>query len=1104
MVAELLNGDEKKKECQCEHGTTLFWCGPGKNVPVMHFRADVCLYKSKDCSCTKIAQRSPGLTYKFVKTECRLLRQLLEGHGFREVHTNSNDFNVMWSGCHVKPYTLRGLTELQKVNHFPRSYEITRKDRLYKNVMRMRQTMGAKHFDFLPVTYVLPSEVNDFYSAFQREKGFWIAKPVASSRGRGISIISHPNQVCLEEQTVVCKYISNPLLVDGFKFDLRIYVMVTSFDPLRVYIFQEGLARFSTVRYDGSPLNLGNTFMHLTNYSINKKNRGYVKCSDPDIEDYGNKWSMSALLRYLKNEGYDTATMMMKIEDLIIKTLLSAEVPVANACRMFLPHRENCFELFGFDVILDEDCKPWLLEVNLSPSLACESPLDLKIKSNLCSHMFTLAGVVALDPFSKRETRSATRRTPTTKGPYSCTVDGNNVAQLSNEDLRLVRQTKEEFVRKGAFSRIFPTEDSWDLYGQFLENKTHYNFMLHSQLYPARFPFTHRAKEKTRPSSAVISMSKFRDISTMNSKFMNYSTIYNGIRDRYSRYEKSLQPLGCVEDYPPEALADAITPDFTVVTDDTTSDQSIARDEVLRDDVDSDTSSVPLAPVSNVPARAPSPPPVLPDVVTPADVLDKADHLTKVQARDAFATYLEKIQDKFNDDQNTDQNQEFYEEQMDVVVRFLKRASSNLTQQVFRVIVPSKKLQICDRRRILAKELGDFIHIYRKETGTIAQKVAMRRLLVHSKQDLVEDEVPDDILQKFLLAAQEPDLETLLTKYTSTHPSSALFFGELKQEDLACLIQNQKKKVPIPEPVKPEVEELSKELDQISIQERHFNHGKNANIITPTAKKPASNHSNHSTVTGSHIVNGYHGSHGNHSSTKANSAVNSNHGTFTTNGNSGNSTASKPNSNLQKQPSNGSNGSAVSLERSRQLIKSNSYSKQSVSTSSSGYGSSTSFKKNNRPASSTRPTSAKATTTSGNGSKATSNVASRKAIDAALSRLNKKQTKVDTTTQIEQQRQQELQHGRILKRTSTASSPYSRSTTSFHPPPRQTTSAKATLRPTKSDNHLRTAKSVSDVKTDRGNSVQASLKHSRSKRFVQSVWTKEFCKLMDLRMYNHP
>ncbi|XP_063692445.1 uncharacterized protein LOC134824471 [Bolinopsis microptera] len=592
---------QEKKSCSCEHNTTLFWCGPGKNIPVLHFRPDVCLYKNTECSCNKMVSSGVGLTYKFVKTECRLLRTLLEGHGFREIHQNSNDFNLMWCGCHVKPYTLRGLTELQKVNHFPRSYEITRKDRMYKNYMRMRQTMGAKHFDFLPVTYVLPSEVNEFYSCFQRERGFWIAKPVASSRGRGISIISHPNQVNLEEQVVVCKYISNPLLVDGFKFDLRIYVMVTSFDPLRIYIFNEGLARFSTVRYDGSPLNLNNMFMHLTNYSVNKKNAGYVKCSDPDIEDYGNKWSMSALLRYLKSEGYDTATMMMRVEDLIIKTLLSAEVPIANACRMFLPHRENCFELFGFDVIFDEDKKPWLLEVNLSPSLACESPIDLKIKSNLVSHMLTLAGVVALDPYSRRDQFGSTGRkksnkakpqvqpytytqfNPEIKGSYSMSVDGTNAAPLSNEDLRLVRQTKEEFVRKGAFSRVFPTEESWDLYSQFLENKTHYNFMLHSQLYPNRFPFTHRSKEKSRPNSAVVSMNKFRDMNSSANR--THNTIYTGVKDRYIRYEKSLQPLGSVEDYPPDALVDAITPDFDLPDD--TTDTTTTRDEL-----DTETSSV--------------------------------------------------------------------------------------------------------------------------------------------------------------------------------------------------------------------------------------------------------------------------------------------------------------------------------------------------------------------------------------------------------------------------------------------------------------------------------------------------------------------------------
>lgn len=65
--------------------------------------------------------------------------------------------------------------------------------------------------------------------------------------------------------------------------------------------------------------------MHLTNYSVNKKNKKYVRCDDPDVEDYGNKWTMSAMLRYLAREGKDTFGMMMQIEELIIKTILSVE-----------------------------------------------------------------------------------------------------------------------------------------------------------------------------------------------------------------------------------------------------------------------------------------------------------------------------------------------------------------------------------------------------------------------------------------------------------------------------------------------------------------------------------------------------------------------------------------------------------------------------------------------------------------------------------------------------------------------------------------------------------------------------------------------------------
>lgn len=95
------------------------------------------------------------------------------------------------------------------------------------------------------------------------------------SRGRGIHLIDSVNEVDCGELSVISKYVTNPLLINGHKFDLRIYVTVTSYDPLRVYVFKEGLARFASETYS-SKIDKNNKYMHLTNYSINKKNDNFV------------------------------------------------------------------------------------------------------------------------------------------------------------------------------------------------------------------------------------------------------------------------------------------------------------------------------------------------------------------------------------------------------------------------------------------------------------------------------------------------------------------------------------------------------------------------------------------------------------------------------------------------------------------------------------------------------------------------------------------------------------------------------------------------------------------------------------------------------------
>ena len=133
--------------------------------------------------------------------------------------------------------------------------------------------------------------------------------------------------------------------------------------------------------------------MHLTNYAINKKNDHFVQNENAEEDDFGYKWSLGAFCQHLLQVGIDLDLLWSRIYDVIIKTILCGENYVVTAMRKSRVHRTNCFEMLGFDILIDSDLKPWLIEVNLSSSMATESPLDLKIKSNLMCDTFNLIGI---------------------------------------------------------------------------------------------------------------------------------------------------------------------------------------------------------------------------------------------------------------------------------------------------------------------------------------------------------------------------------------------------------------------------------------------------------------------------------------------------------------------------------------------------------------------------------------------------------------------------------------------------------------------------------------------------------------------------------------
>ncbi|XP_054547962.1 tubulin polyglutamylase TTLL5 isoform X4 [Talpa occidentalis] len=811
-LEETASSSEDEEVVSQDDHPCIMWTGGCRRIPVLVFHAEAIL--TKDNNIRVIGERY-HLSYKIVRTDSRLVRSILTAHGFHEVHPSSTDYNLMWTGSHLKPFLLRTLSEAQKVNHFPRSYELTRKDRLYKNIIRMQHTHGFKAFHILPQTFLLPAEYAEFCNSYSKDRGPWIVKPVASSRGRGVYLINNPNQISLEENILVSRYINNPLLIDDFKFDVRLYVLVTSYDPLVIYLYEEGLARFATVRYDQGVKNIRNQFMHLTNYSVNKKSGDYVSCDDPEVEDYGNKWSMSAMLRYLKQEGRDTTALMAHVEDLIIKTIISAELAIATACKTFVPHRSSCFELYGFDVLIDSSLKPWLLEVNLSPSLACDAPLDLKIKASMISDMFTVVGFVCQDPSQRASTRpvyptfESSRRNPFQKPqrarPLSASDAemknlvgsarekvpgklGGSVLGLSMEEIRVLRRVKEENDRRGGFIRIFPTSETWEIYGSYLEHKTSMNYMLATRLFQDRLAADGTTELK---------------VESMNSKAKLHAALYERkllsleVRKRRRRNGRlrAMRPKYPVITQPAEMNVKTETEseeEEEVALDNEDEEQEASQEESagsLGENQGKYTRSLSVM-VENSPKEnamkvsewsnkgeqcSKIEPQESESKFNLMQILQDNGNLSKVQARIAFSAYLQHVQIRLMKDSGGQTFSASWaakeDEQMELVVRFLKRASSNL-QHSLRMVLPSRRLALLERRRILAHQLGDFIIVYNKETEQMAEKKSKKKL-----EEEEEDGVNSENFQEFIRRASEAELEEVLTFYTQKNKSASVFLG---------------------------------------------------------------------------------------------------------------------------------------------------------------------------------------------------------------------------------------------------------------------------------------------------------------------------------------
>ncbi|KAM7354234.1 tubulin tyrosine ligase-like 4B isoform 2-T5 [Cochliomyia hominivorax] len=445
------------------------------------------------------------LKWKLSPVMPKIVKRVVLNSGFRIIK-NTTDWMAVWEK-HMKSPGFRTIRSHQKYNHMPGSFRIGRKDSMWRSIQQNMKKFGNKEFGFMQRSYIMPDDLEDLRQCWPKnasKQTKWIVKPPASARGTGISIVNKWSQFPKDRPLVVQKYIERPLLINDNKFDMRIYVVMTSINPLRIYMYKDGLARFASVKYSSELNNLDERCMHLTNYSINKFSENYSKNEDVNACQ-GHKWTLQSLWSCLESRGVNTKRLWATLRNLVIRAIISGESGLNRTYRQNVNFRYNCFELFGFDVLLDENLIPWLLEINISPSLHSELPLDLHVKGPLIQSILNTA-LYQVPPKLNEKNQKEILEALKLKGPlchdkriFTTCLRNDEIRKhnhftnrsieyreeyldaildnLNPDDVRCLLVSEDELNRCSPLERIFPTPDTYK-YLKFVEHPRYYNRLL--------------------------------------------------------------------------------------------------------------------------------------------------------------------------------------------------------------------------------------------------------------------------------------------------------------------------------------------------------------------------------------------------------------------------------------------------------------------------------------------------------------------------------------------------------------------------------------------------------------------------------------------------
>ena len=398
----------------------------------------------------------PGNNSKLVE-KCLLTRP-----NWEKINDSNNlsSCNLIWTALSQEiNFSLHGATGLsQIVNHFECHNEISNKKNLFINLLRYCEYNRINLFSFYPLTIILnfkreyykenlegfkqlytdiPSLIEEKNNDLEKCKNYcdyfrvnlvkrvgstqkllipqsnyigrnlWILKRINLNRGREIKVISDIATLLNEIETskkenkynylIIQKYIEDPMLYNMRKFDIRIWVLflfISKNYQFEVYVFKEGHLKACSEYFN---LNSDDLYVHLTNYSVQKYNENFSKIeigNEISFETFQNELDKKGIKKNFKKEIYP------KIMKIIAYTANSSKNKIN------ILGRNNCFEIFGYDFILDKNFQPFLLEINTNPGLEESSPLIKMLVPRMIDDAFRLTIDEVFERYDKNKNKS--------------------------------------------------------------------------------------------------------------------------------------------------------------------------------------------------------------------------------------------------------------------------------------------------------------------------------------------------------------------------------------------------------------------------------------------------------------------------------------------------------------------------------------------------------------------------------------------------------------------------------------------------------------------------------------------------------------------------